>query len=877
MQQFIAAWGKFDDENPRGFHRLEHHCADVAACFEALVSEPVVAARFARAAGVYEKLDEVTISRLTVLAFLHDFAKLNAGFQFKVFDRENLPPHPPRPAGHVSEAYFAVQQKEICEALGFFEFYESWGKGINDLLCAALAHHGRPALKKGDGSGPSELWKTYSGYNPLDTAKLLRDRIREWFPQALEAGPKLPTCRALAHLFAGTVALADQIGSDEENHFPFQPEIEPNYIDRARSQACKALQARGLKRASWRDQTYCPDFQTMFGHARPRPIQQELMNAPLDDSLLILESETGSGKTEAAVLRFVALWRAGLVDGLYFAVPTRAAAKQLHKRIDRAISKLLPGKWGKQTVLAIPGYHVVGEAEGRPAGRFEVFWEDKPDEADRIARWSAESTRHFLSSPVAVGTIDQALLGALKVKWAHLRGASLSRSLLVVDEVHASDAYMNEILRNLLAAHLEVGGHALLMSATLGSSARTTFTKKQIRADELDLAEAKETPYPSLTLAGNGTSRTIEMRVTGKSKKLDIETKPWLANPKRIAEHVRCAAKLGAKVLIVRNTVRGAQALYDELWQSDVRHLLLSIEGIATLHHSRFAAEDRIRLDNKVVATLGKESSPGGCIVIGTQTLEQSLDIDADFLVTDLCPVDVLLQRIGRLHRHDRSRPPKFDKPRCIVLIPDGGLEQGLNGSLMRHGLGTSSRGGGIYRDLLGVEQTRRLIEEKRNWSIPDMNRELVESATNPIALRSLAENLGGPWQEHEQRTYGFSAAETRTACRHALDRTSPFNEDLRFPDLDEKVRTRLGEDGPRIVLSAEAEGPFGLPVKTFNLPVHLFGKGQPIPDRDEIESATLTDPPKVILKVGSHCFHYDRSGIRPVGTADAISGEAGG
>ena len=158
-----------------------------------------------------------------------------------------------------------------------------------------------------------------------------------------------------------------------------------------------------------------------------------------------------------------------------------------------------------QTVLAVPGYLVAGDAEGRRAEKFEVFWEDEPDEEKRLARWSAESTRKFLSAPAAVGTVDQVLLAGLRVKWAHFRAASLSRSLLVVDEVHASDAYMTELLFGVLRGHLALGGHALLMSATLGSAARSKFMSSSARFSLPAPHDAEDTPYPALTLAaGDG-------------------------------------------------------------------------------------------------------------------------------------------------------------------------------------------------------------------------------------------------------------------------------------------------------------------------------------------------------------------------------------
>ena len=866
MTDTLAAWGKFDsDEAPGAFHRLEHHCADVAACFEALIADDVLALRFARAAGRDRPLDTVTSARLAVVAFLHDFAKLNAGFQFKVRDPGALPPNPPPRMSHIVEAFYCIEQPDMCEALGLYDLLAEWGEGLNALLLGALSHHGRPPRPPHGGSGPRSIWEPFGGYDPVASASLLRKRAEAWFPRAFEHGPTLPANPALAHLFAGVVALADQIGSDRERHFPFEPRADPDYIDRARRQAREALAGRGLQRADWRAAAAGADFHTMFGHPAPRPLQAAVADAPLDTPLLILESETGSGKTEAAVLRFAALLQAGLVDGLYFAVPTRAAAKQLHERVRRAVRALLPGSWADATALAVPGYCVMGEASGRPEGGFRVFWDDGPDEALRVARWSAESVRHFLSAPAAVGTIDQALLAGLKVKWAHLRGAALSRSLLVVDEVHASDAYMTELLGTLLEGHLAVGGHALLMSATLGAAARTRFTSGRGQFEVPPVAAAERAAYPCLTLAGRGAAATRPKAATGTPKAVSMEAQPWLDDDASIALAARTAAEEGAKVLVIRNTVASAQAVLDELAQLGADGMGLQVNGAGTLHHSRFAVEDRRLLDDAVEAALGKRRRPpGGCIVIGTQTLEQSLDIDADLLLADLCPVDVLLQRIGRLHRHENDRPGGYRQPRCIVLAPADGLERGLDGSLMRHGLGLrpGAPAGGIYRDLLGVEQTRRLIIDHPVWRIPEMNRMLVERATNPIGLEELARRLGGAWVEHEALTFGIAAAEALIARRHSLDRRQPFDEDLAFPDLDEAVRTRLGEDGPRFELATAAPGPFGTPVRTFNLPAHLFGGA--MPGTDEIEAASLepgTDGGT--LRVGAHAFRYDRTGIR--------------
>ena len=860
----MYAWGKFDESSGR-FHRLEHHCADVAACFEALLLDPVLRARFARAAGASD-LGDTTAARLTLLAFLHDFGKLNAGFQFKVRRPNGSSGRRPRPAGHIAEALLGCDQSDMSGLLGLHRMVDEWGDGVVPLVYAMLAHHGRPARRPTrTGSGPPELWQPFAGYDPRAIAKLLNERGRTWFPAAFEPGPPLPDAPALAHLFAGTVALADQLGSDEAA-FEYEADPVPNYIERARRVATEVVRSRGFSRFGWRKGTAAPDVRSLFDHVEPRPPQRTVASAPLDRPLLVLESETGSGKTEAAVLRFAALWRAGLVDGLYFAVPTRAAARQLHGRVSRALDRLFPAAARGRTTLAVPGYLKVGDAEGRRAGRFEVFWEDEPDESERLARWSAESARKFLSAPAAVGTVDQVLLAGLRVKWAHFRAASLARSLLIVDELHASDAYMNEVLLGVLRSHLALGGHALLMSATLGAAARSKFVSESARATPPSPRDAEDIPYPALTLALGGRapeSRTIT--ASGPAKSVGMSADPILGDPESIARRACGAARDGAKVLVIRNTVTSAQAVFDALLAQGGGDVALTVAQGPALHHGRFAAEDRSLLDEAVERVIGKgRRPPGGVVVVGTQTLEQSLDIDADFLISDLCPVDVLLQRIGRLHRHARAdRPRGFEEPQCLVLVPEVELATGLDGSLLRYGLGVSSDGHGIYENLVGIEATRRLIEHHSTWAIPTMNRMLVERATHPETLGELARRLGDRWLLHDQTVAGTRAARAGLARKHALTREEQFDEDLVFPELDERVRTRLGEDGPRVVLPEPVAGPFGTGVQTFNLPAHLFRPAPPSTDDIEAAQAEPADGGGLILSVGAHRLTYDRTGIR--------------
>ncbi len=440
----------------------------------------------------------------------------------------------------------------------------------------------------------------------------------------------------------------------------------------------------------------------------------------------------------------------------------------------------------------------------------------------------------------------------------------MARSLLVVDEVHASDAYMTEILRTVLNGHLDLGGHALLMSATLGAVARQRFTTRQARTALMSPAEAEDVPYPALTIVrSTGDLQTQKISGTLSNKRVSMQLEPILSEPMEIAVRALDAARDGAKVLVIRNTVATAQDVFSAVIEQGGEHLVLKVGEIPAPHHSRFAAEDRRLLDDAVEGVLGKESPAGGVVIVGTQTLEQSLDIDADLLISDICPVDVLLQRIGRLHRHTRSdRPQRFTNPSCVVVVPESSLDSGLDGGLLRHGLGISYRGGGVYRNLLSIEATRRLIADESIWTIPGMNRNLVERATHPELLFELAEALGELWLSHETKTFGLPAAEAGVARNHAFTRKEQFDEHFLFADIDEDVRTRLGEDGPRIQLAESVPRPFGTPVQTFNLPAHMFRNGMPA--KEDVQNARA-EPREggLTLYIGNNSLEYDRTGLR--------------
>ena len=884
-QLFWAKAHPYRQRGPERFHLLEHHLADVGACLEALLAQPTIRQRLARAGG-RDDLDDATAARLALFAALHDIGKVNIGFQTQIWRDADFPAgqRKPRHAGHTLDLTPVLRGEDDVTAKWFFkdaldwwfDAVESWddreGETVSALFVAALSHHGLPLQLEGKREANPAIWRSFGDLDPQQYVRRIGRLARTWFPAAWEHGvPPLPSAPAFQHLFLGLCNLADWIGSNKF-WFEYVDTLRDDYMATARVNAKQAIEAIGLDLNEQRRQfAGTPDFGALFPHIgqSPNAIQQAAVDTPLDERLVIIESETGSGKTEAALWRFADMYEKGLVDGLYFALPTRAAATQLHNRVTRFVKQLFPDTHLPEPVLAVPGYLRVGEITGQQLPYYDVEWDDHPDDTTRHRRWAAESAKRYLAAQIAVGTVDQAMMAALKVKNAHLRAACLARNLLVVDEVHASDIYMRRILKALLDAHLDAGGYALLMSATLGSAARQAWLSagRPSPSDVLPLEAAIDSPYPAVSTMTPSGERVTAVGWNDREKTVEVAAIPLMQHFDRVAEDALQAARVGAKVLIIRNTVSFAISTQQAMERAAVgsgRSLLFTCQDTPTLHHGRFAGHDRRLLDRSVEERLGKDRAGGGIIVVGTQTLEQSLDIDADLLITDLCPMDVLLQRIGRLHRHQRSdRPAGYDTPACRVLTPNpSDLSPLLQRGPDRNGLGPH---GYVYKDLRILEATRRLVGEYPQWSIPRMNRELVERATHPDALEAITQEMGDGWRVHANSVAGENIADGLTARSVIIRRDKSFsgddNHDVLFRgSLEERIRTRLGDEGIEVAFDPVPRSPFG-PGKTIDsiaLPIRWLGDAAV----DDPIAPTPADG-GFTLRVGDRAFRYDRLGLR--------------
>ncbi|MDE3022328.1 MAG: CRISPR-associated helicase Cas3' [Pseudomonadota bacterium] len=862
----VKAFGKLEhDSQDRiiGWHPLLDHMIDVAACFECLCHCHSIRRALENAAG--RRLDERDISRLEVLVFLHDIGKANSGFQAKRWKiQTDIPKGWPNHAGHGIEAIKLFETDAHLAISSLIEKICAWGEASEPLMIASISHHGRPLKNDYSGDWNRNIWKDVAGvYSPTIILKEIGEQAEAIYAEAFKPGGEaLPEAYPFAHLFAGLVQLADWLGSDTD-FFPFSKEGEDRAIT-AKEKARKAIYVIGLDVEDWRITLTerAPNFADAFVIAEARPIQ-----AAMDDDqlgpLVILESETGSGKTEAALWRFVHLFRNGAVDSLYFALPTRVAASQVYERVKTAISRLWPEN-PPLTVRALPGYVNADGADITQLPDFKVLWSDNAEDEKALQRWAAESVKRFLAAPVAIGTIDQALLAVLQVRHAHLRHAMLARSLLVVDEVHASDPYMTVLLEHLLKAHLNNGGQALLLSATLGSSARNRYLSlvqkvKRSQVQQMNFDAACAVPYPAIS----DCKETRSIKAIGDTKKVAWAAYGIIDMPDKIASMAIDAAKLGAKVLVIRNTVPAAiDALVAIEKNIPNQTWLFKVNGVSTLHHSRFSRQDRPVMDKAIETQLGKTRPLGALIVVGTQTLEQSLDIDADLLITDLCPMDVLLQRIGRLHRHkrpDSERPEAYRKAQVVVLTPAGNNL----GSLIaksRHGLGMFRNSGGIYADLRVLETTYALLTERPVVSIPDENRYLVEAATHPERLRRVQEEKGEAWQALGQQMEGSAGAQRTIGNLHALDVEQIFGEQA-FPN-DVQIATRLGAQDRILHFDLEFSGPFGEPIKDLPVRYHLLPSNLSPDAEPSYINQTKTS---LTFRLGDTQFRYTRLGLERI------------
>jgi len=477
---------------------------------------------------------------------------------------------------------------------------------------------------------------------------------------------------ARLHWFTGWMIFCDWIGSSSQ-WFPLH-DHDPLSAGVAYERASGALSAIG-----WSSREVLPmtDFASVFGFP-PRPLQSALLEAADCRGLYIVEAPMGVGKTEAALAVAHQRWTQGDERGLYFALPTQITSNRIHERIRSFLETVVDNP----TALAlVHGNAWLGDQRITPILP-SASDRESVAQATEANRWFSDSRKSLLA-PFGTGTIDQALMSVLSAKFSALRLFALSGKVIVIDEVHSYDPYTSAILDRAVKWLLETGSTVIILSATL-----TAKRRAELVATAGAVENNASDSYPLITKVPVGAADAITIVPDDEGHKVqtitiehaDPESATW------INEAVD-AAEAGACVLIVRNTIAHAQQTYREI-VSQCRSGLGIQFGLL---HSRFPQFRREINESHWMQLLGKGDvvRPKGAILIGTQVLEQSIDIDADLLITDLAPTDLILQRIGRLHRHARYRPPGFVKPRCVILTPT--VDRNLEIKIIRKQLGASA------------------------------------------------------------------------------------------------------------------------------------------------------------------------------------------
>ncbi len=553
---------------------------------------------------------------------------------------------------------------------------------------------------------------------------------------AHHCGPPLPLPpdppAAFLLLTAGFVSVADWFGSNTDS-FPPGPEV----TSRTEADAYLAHHHDGeTVITALRSAGLLAGFDAPAGFAEllspegerwePRPgFQAEACAVPFGaeagPEIAVIEAPMGLGKTEIALYLAAQALGRGTASGLYFALPTQATSNALFERVERYAERV-KGDGDLALVLAhgakryFKEYRRLRAQTGRTVfDRARRAEHDDPNPPSEVVApsWVQPSKRALLA-PVGLGTIDQALLGAMAVKHGFVRLFGLARKVVVLDEVHAYDAYMGVLLEHLLRWLGALGAKVVLLSATLPSGLR----RKLLEAYGVeDVPEADG--YPQLLHAPP--SGPVAVLTDPAPEK--AEQKPVTVEPVEAAgdAEARTAAGVtwvrekvgeGGCVAWIRNTVREAQAAYEALRAAGVE---------ADLLHARFTRHDRNQKEEELLERLGKPAPenpkrPAARVVVATQVIEQSVDVDFDAMLSDLAPVDLLLQRAGRLWRHDRGgRRHGHTKPFLGVLMPDAAGHARLD-------FGTSVY---VY-DADTLARSACLVREHPTWTLPAACRTLV-------------------------------------------------------------------------------------------------------------------------------------------------------
>lgn len=578
--------------------------------------------------------------------------------QMRLFPRGSALVASVHDVGKVSPTFFLKLQNSISENhspwLASLATYKGinetqWGghAGVSALALEAITHNPVIARIAGQHHGSLPNTGMLQANSPVTGGDVWQEQRRQ-LVLALQAALNESFPAIHEHhqsvLLAGLTTVADWIGSgeffDDPSH-AWQPNID------------RALDHAGFITPDIRTGLCFGDiFEDHKGNPyQPNPTQTALYQNCPGAGVYILEAPMGLGKTEAALYAAYQILERGEACGIYFALPTQLTSNKIYDRFNHFLKTILTPETPHRQSLLLHGNawlmaHELGE-------------EALPGQS-----WFQSSKRGLLA-PFAVGTLDQALMAAMNVRHGFVRAFGLAGKVVILDEVHSYDAYTSVILAELITLLRSLHCTVIILSATLNSSQRTELLGQPSGAQA----------YPLITaVPGTSPQRVNEYPVSiTEQRKVTVQMVPMAHQP--LMDAVLARAEAGEHVLWIENTVAEAQERYTEFAARAEE------SGIACgLLHSRFTLAHRQINEEQWVNHFGKTGwgarTERGRILVGTQVLEQSLDIDADLLITRFAPTDMLFQRLGRLWRHHATPRPSGAACQAWILAPDDSTAQ---------------------------------------------------------------------------------------------------------------------------------------------------------------------------------------------------------
>lgn len=686
MNKLEFLWAKTSDSVIGNYNPLLLHMLDVAASADAILDREPDSTRKRMAAMLGFGWNDAKPLLLTIIA-CHDLGKACPGFQLKWEKSIELLC---KGGFHVPKGYKTDVNHAFVSQFALEELLveENWPTTLAELCAEAIGgHHGTRATPTNietisgdrygvDGRNWQSVWKDiYMGI------------------QKTLGAQKTPIKDSLSGtefmLLAGFTSFADWIGSNEE-WFPYGNSTDCNnlkeWYNNSRKKAEIALNAIG-----WEYRTPLITAHRSFREAfpqysPPRPLQEiaaQAVSGVSSPCVLLVEAPMGEGKTEAAFYAHLELQRRFMHRGLYIAMPTKATGNAMFSRTLEFLKTYTGNR--KLDLQLLHGATQLNDTFERV--RLGQIHSDEGDGAVLAGNWFTFKKRALLSE-YGVGTIDQALLTILPVRHYFVRLWGLANRVVIFDEIHAYDAYTGTLLFHLIRWLRALGSTVILLSATLPPE----FRRRLASVLENNLPDA-ECEYPRLTVFTEGSNNPQQLHFdTDHSRKRELVIRP--VDPSIIALHtclVDVLPSWGYAGVIV-NTVQRAQDLYrhfdngkDILIDGVIVGKLLADGTEIHLFHARFPAQERQRREDTILSVYGKNQKNGKLverggrhILIATQVAEQSLDLDFDVLITDLAPIDLILQRAGRLWRHNRD---KLQRPTQAPLLCIAGLNGEKPGS----------------------------------------------------------------------------------------------------------------------------------------------------------------------------------------------------